>query len=187
VPEWYLLPYYAILRAIPNKLLGVLAMFGSIFILFVLPWLDRSPVRSARFRPVFRPFLWLLVTDCVLLTFAGGRPPEGTWLMLSRLGTGYYFLHFLVILPLVGWLERPNPLPVSITTSALETAGPRFARAAALPGCLSPGLAVPIRPRPLRLCRPARGPSTISLQDLFRPSIARDPPTCSGGDEHLVD
>src|SRR5215831_17960119 len=61
VPEWYLLPYYAILRAIPNKLLGVLAMFGSIFILFLLPSLDRSPVRSARFRPVFRPFFWLLV------------------------------------------------------------------------------------------------------------------------------
>src|SRR6266508_3942211 len=116
VPEWYLLPFYAILRAIPNKLLGVLAMFGSIFILVLLPWLDRSPVRSARFRPVFRQFFWLLVADCVLLTFAGGRPPEGTWLVLSRLGTAYYFLHFLVILPLIGWLERPNPLPISVST-----------------------------------------------------------------------
>src|SRR5262249_10919205 len=67
VPEWYLLPYYAILRAIPNKLLGVMAMFGSILILFALPWLDRSPVRSGRFRPLFRPFFWLLVADCVLL------------------------------------------------------------------------------------------------------------------------
>src|SRR6266576_3263664 len=122
VPEWYLLPYYAILRAIPNKLLGVLAMLGSIFILVLLPWLDRSPVRSARYRPVFRPFFWLLVADCVLLTFAGGRPPEGTWLVMSRLGTVYYFLHFLVILPLVGWLERPNPLPIS--TPALMTADP---------------------------------------------------------------
>jgi quinol-cytochrome oxidoreductase complex cytochrome b subunit len=125
VPEWYLLPYYAILRAIPNKLLGVLAMFGSIFILVLLPWLDRSPVRSARFRPVLRPFFWLLVADCVLLTFAGGRPPEGTWLVMSRLGTAYYFLHFLVVLPLVGWLERPNPLPISISTPALMTADPR--------------------------------------------------------------
>jgi ubiquinol-cytochrome c reductase cytochrome b/c1 subunit len=125
VPEWYLLPYYAILRAIPNKLLGVLAMFGSIFILVLLPWLDRSPVRSARFRPVLRPFFWLLVADCVLLTFAGGRPPEGTWLVMSRLGTAYYFLHFLVVLPLVGWLERPNPLPISIRTPALMTADPR--------------------------------------------------------------
>ena len=124
VPEWYLLPYYAILRAIPNKLLGVLAMFGSIFILFALPWLDRSPVRSARFRPVFRQFFWLLVADCVLLTFAGGRPPEGTWLVLSRLGAAYYFLHFLVILPLVGWIERPYPLPTSISQSALATSKP---------------------------------------------------------------
>ena len=125
VPEWYLLPYYAILRAIPNKLLGVLAMFGSIFVLFALPWLDRSPVRSARFRPVFRPFFWLLVADCVLLTFAGGRPPEGAWLVMSRLGTTYYFFHFLVILPLVGWLERPNPLPISISTPTLMPADPQ--------------------------------------------------------------
>jgi len=119
VPEWYLLPYYAILRAIPNKLLCFSAMFGSIFILVLLPWLDRSPVRSARFRPVFRPFFWLLVADCVLLTFAGGRPPEGTWLTLSRLGAAYYFLHFLAILPLVGWIERPRPLPTSINQSAV--------------------------------------------------------------------
>jgi quinol-cytochrome oxidoreductase complex cytochrome b subunit len=102
-----------------------LAMFGSIFILVLLPWLDRSPVRSARYRPVFRQFFWLLVADCVLLTFAGGRPPEGTWLIMSRLGTAYYFFHFLVILPLVGWLERPDPLPISLSTPALMTAGPR--------------------------------------------------------------
>jgi len=125
VPEWYLLPYYAILRAIPNKLLGVLAMFGSIFILVLVPWLDRSPVRSARFRPVFRAFFWLLVVDCVLLTFAGGQPPEGTWLVMSRLGTAYYFFHFLAVLPLVGRLERPNPLPVSISTPALMRADPQ--------------------------------------------------------------
>ncbi len=125
VPEWYLLPYYAILRAIPNKLLGVLAMFGSIFILVLLPWLDRSPVRSARFRPVFRAFFWLLVVDCVLLTFAGGQPPEGTWLVMSRLGTAYYFFHFLVILPLVARLERPNPLPISISKPARMRADPQ--------------------------------------------------------------
>src|SRR6266571_832985 len=94
-------------------------MFGSIFILFALPWLDRSPVRSAHFRPVFAALFWLLVADCVLLTFAGGRPPEGTWLVLSRLGAAYYFLHFLVILPLVGWIERPRPLPTSINQLAV--------------------------------------------------------------------
>ena len=92
-------------------------MFGSIFILVLLPWLDRTPVRSARYRPVFRLFFWLLVADCVLLTFAGGR--------MSRLGTAYYFFHFLVILPLVGWLERPNPLPISISTPTLMTASPQ--------------------------------------------------------------
>jgi ubiquinol-cytochrome c reductase cytochrome b subunit len=120
VPEWYLLPYYAILRAIPNKLLGVMAMFGSIFILFLLPWLDTSPVRSARFRPVFRVVFWIFVAVCVLLTFAGGRPPEGTWLVVGRWGTAYYFLNFLVILPLVGLFERPRPLPTSINRPALS-------------------------------------------------------------------
>jgi len=124
VPEWYLLPYYAILRAIPNKLLGVLAMFGSILILFALPWLDRSPVRSARFRPLFLPFFWLPVADCVLLTFAGGKPPEGTWLTLSRWGAAYYFLYFLLILPLVAWIERPLPLPISISESILSRSIP---------------------------------------------------------------
>jgi len=122
VPEWYLLPFYAILRAIPNKLLGVTAMFWSIFVLFFVPWLDTSPVRSARFRPIFRLFFWILVADCVVLTFAGGRPPEGNWLLLSRIGTAYYFLHFLMVLPLVGWFEQPRPLPSGISRSALQTA-----------------------------------------------------------------
>src|SRR5262249_27004765 len=99
VPEWYLLPFYAILRSIPNKLLGVVAMFSSILILFVVPWLDTSPVRSARFRPIFRWFFWVLVADCVLLTFAGGKPPEGAWLITSRFAAAYYFLHFLIVLP----------------------------------------------------------------------------------------
>jgi ubiquinol-cytochrome c reductase cytochrome b/c1 subunit len=123
VPEWYLLPFYAILKSIPNKFLGVAAMAGSILLLFVVPWLDTSPVRSARFRPVFRVFFWLLVADCVLLVFAGGRPPEGMWLILSRIGAAYYFLHFLVVLPVVGKLERPLPLPVSIREPVLTQSG----------------------------------------------------------------
>jgi ubiquinol-cytochrome c reductase cytochrome b subunit len=121
VPEWYLLPYYAILKSIPNKLLGVAGMAGSILVLFVVPWLDTSPVRSARFRPVFRVFFWILVADCLLLVFAGGKPPEGTWLILSRFGAAYYFLHFLVVLPLVGKLERPRTLPISISQPVLQT------------------------------------------------------------------
>ena len=138
VPEWYLLPFYAILRAIPNKLLGVLAMFGAIFMLFLLPWLDTSRVRSGRFRPAFRVFFWILVADCILLVFAGGRPPEGTWLVLGRLGTAYYFLHFLVVLPALGLFERPRSVPISIGGPILQTAsssmggegaGPTSARA----------------------------------------------------------
>jgi quinol-cytochrome oxidoreductase complex cytochrome b subunit len=123
VPEWYLLPFYAILKSIPNKLLGVAAMAGSILLLFVVPWLDTSPVRSARFRPVFRIFFWILVADCVLLVFAGGKPPEGMWLFLSRVGAAYYFLHFLFVLPVVGKLERPLPLPVSIREPVLTQYG----------------------------------------------------------------
>jgi ubiquinol-cytochrome c reductase cytochrome b subunit len=120
VPEWYLLPYYAILRAIPNKLIGVSAMVGSILVLFLVPWLDTSPVRSARFRPMFRQFFWILVADCVLLAYAGGQPPEGIWLILSRIGAAYYFLHFLVILPAVGFIERPLQLPGSISQPVLQ-------------------------------------------------------------------
>jgi quinol-cytochrome oxidoreductase complex cytochrome b subunit len=121
VPEWYLLPFYAILRSVPSKLLGVTAMFSSIFVLFLLPWLDTSPVRSARYRPIFRQFFWILVADCVLLVFAVGRPPEGTWLFVSRLGAAYYFLHFFVVLPLVGMFERPLPLPQSISEPVLSS------------------------------------------------------------------
>lgn len=120
VPEWYLLPFYAILKSIPNKLLGVSAMVGSILVLFVVPWLDTSPVRSARFRPVFRTFFWVFLVDCVLLGYAGGPPPEGTWLVLSRIGAAYYFLHFLVVLPLVGIVEVPLSLPFSINEPVIS-------------------------------------------------------------------
>ncbi len=123
VPEWYLLPYYAILKSIPNKLLGVSAMTASILVLLVVPWLDSSPVRSARFRPVFRVFFWILVADCLLLTYAGGKPPEGTWLFLARIGAAYYFLHFLMVLPLVGKFERPLPLPFCIGEPVLARSG----------------------------------------------------------------
>jgi quinol-cytochrome oxidoreductase complex cytochrome b subunit len=120
VPEWYLLPFYAILRSIPNKLIGVLAMFSSIFVLFFVPWLDTSRVRSARFRPIYRQFFWLFVVDCVMLTYAGGRPPAGAWLLVSRLGASYYFVHFLVVMPLVGLFEKTRPLPVGIPDPVLS-------------------------------------------------------------------
>jgi quinol-cytochrome oxidoreductase complex cytochrome b subunit len=119
VPEWYFLPFYAILRAIPDKLMGVLAMFASIGVLFILPWLDRSPVRSGTFRPLFKIFFWLLLADCVMLGYLGGKPPEGIYVILSRLGTLYYFLHFLILLPGLSIFETPKPLPRSISQPVL--------------------------------------------------------------------
>jgi len=119
VPEWYFLPFYAILRSIPNKLLGVLAMFGSILILFILPWLDFSRVRSARFRPLFKWAFWVFVVDCIALTWAGAKPPEGLALWVARIGTFYYFAHFVVVIPVIALIERPKPLPRSIATPVL--------------------------------------------------------------------
>ena len=122
VPEWYFLPFYAILRAVPDKLGGVLMMFAAIGILLLLPWLDTSKVRSARFRPVYKWFFWVLVADCVILLIAGGMPPEGFWLIMSRVATAYYFIHFLLLLPLIGWFETPLKLPTSITQPVLKPA-----------------------------------------------------------------
>jgi ubiquinol-cytochrome c reductase cytochrome b subunit len=133
VPEWYFLPYYAILRAIPDKLLGVIAMFASILVLFILPWLDRSPVRSGRFRSwMFKVTFWIFLADCVVLGVVGAFPPEGTWLIVGRLTTAWYFLHFLVILPVLSVVERPKPLPSSISEAVLG-GGHSAAGAAAKP------------------------------------------------------
>ncbi len=128
VPEWYFLPFYAILRAftadlvlpffgvviLPAKLQGVLAMFGSILILFVLPWLDRSPVRSARFRPIFRLGMLLLAVAFIVLAWAGGQPAEGAALRIAQAATAYYFFFFLVLVPILHKIEHPLPLPKSI-------------------------------------------------------------------------
>jgi ubiquinol-cytochrome c reductase cytochrome b/c1 subunit len=121
VPEWYFLPFYAILRSIPDKLMGVIALFTALGVLFFVPWLDGSQVRSARFRPVYRQFFWIFFVDCLLLGYVGANPVDATLLSTSiplvwigRFATVYYFLFFLVILPLVGRFERPNPLPERI-------------------------------------------------------------------------
>jgi ubiquinol-cytochrome c reductase cytochrome b/c1 subunit len=123
VPEWYFLPYYAILRSVPNKLLGVCMMFGSLLVMFVLPWLDTSRVRSARFRPIFRWLIWIWVAAVIILGICGAHKPEGIWVVLSRVCTLYYFLHYLVILPILGKLERPLPLPESISQPVLGMRG----------------------------------------------------------------
>ena len=122
VPEWYFLPFYAILRAVPDKLGGVLMMFGAIAVLFILPWLDRSPIRSGGFRPIFKIFFWVFVIDCVALTYLGAQPAEGIYVILSRVATAYYFIHFLVLLPFLSVFERPKPLPRSISEPVLATA-----------------------------------------------------------------
>jgi ubiquinol-cytochrome c reductase cytochrome b subunit len=117
VPEWYFLPFYAILRSIPDKLAGVITMFGSIFVLFFLPWLDSCKVRSGAYRPKFKIFFWLFIFDVVLLGYIGGNPPEGIYIILGQFATFYYFLHFLVILPLLGKYEKTLPLPKSISNA----------------------------------------------------------------------
>ncbi len=119
VPEWYYLPFYAILRAVPDKLLGVVAMFGSIMVWFVLPWLDTSKVRSASYRPIFKQLFWLLMIDFFILGVVGANPPSGWWITVGQIATVYYFAHFLILLPLVGLLETPKPLPSSISDAVL--------------------------------------------------------------------
>jgi ubiquinol-cytochrome c reductase cytochrome b subunit len=120
VPEWYLLPFYAILRAIPDKLAGVLAMFGSIGLLFLVPWLDTSRVRSCTFRPIYKWFVFVLAIDMLVLGWCGANPPEGYFVPLARVGTIYYFFHFLILLPVLGKIERPLPLPPSIAEAVLK-------------------------------------------------------------------
>lgn len=114
VPEWYFLPFYAILRAIPDKLGGVIAMFSAIFVLFLLPWLDTSKVRSATFRPIYKILFWIFLIDAITLGWVGSKPAEGIYIIISRIATLYYFLHFLILLPLLGKFERNRPLPESI-------------------------------------------------------------------------
>ena len=127
VPEWYFLPFYAILRAVTfefgpltSKLCGVIAMFGSILLLFLLPWLDTSKVRSMRYRPVARWWLALFVVACFALGWLGGKPAEGSYIVFAQIATAYYFAYFLIILPLLGLMETPRALPKSIAESVLK-------------------------------------------------------------------
>jgi len=134
VPEWYFLPFYAMLRSfvwdihipfthivlISSKLGGVILMFGSIALLFVMPWLDRSPVRSAVFRPIYKKLFWVLVLACVTLGYIGGKPPEQPYVLVGQIATVVYFAFFLIALPLLPKYEKTLPLPKSISESVLK-------------------------------------------------------------------
>ena len=138
VPEWYFLPFYAILRSVPNilfipsKLAGVIALFGAIGILLFLPWLDTSRVRSARFRPIYKWVFWLLVIDVAVLGDCGAHRPEGWYIFAGRLATLYYFVHFLILMPLIGWFERPRSLPTSIGATVTKRTGAALPAASAV-------------------------------------------------------
>jgi len=137
VPEWYFLPFYAILRAVPDKLMGVLAMFGAIACLFALPWLDTSKVKSMRYRPQAQLYFLIFLVVCVILGFCGAKLPDdqvipglvtgikvlesdvNSWVWLSRIATLYYFAYFLVITPALGLTEKPRPVPETISSPVL--------------------------------------------------------------------
>jgi ubiquinol-cytochrome c reductase cytochrome b/c1 subunit len=144
VPEWYYLPFYAILRSIPNKLLGVIALFASIGILAFLPWLDTSRVKSATYRPLYKQFFWLFVLTCILLGWLGSKPPEGWYVVVSRLLTAWYFIHFIIVMPLLGMIERPRPVPSSISEAV--KGGKKLALVAAIAVGLSAALVGGLRP-----------------------------------------
>ncbi len=127
VPEWYFWPFYAILRSftvdfiLPAKLWGGLAMFGSILLLFFLPWLDPSPVRSGNYRPLFKKFtIFGLLPAVFVLGYCGGAPAQEPYVIISQFAAAYYFSHFLIILPIISMIERPLPLPNSITEAVLS-------------------------------------------------------------------
>jgi ubiquinol-cytochrome c reductase cytochrome b subunit len=120
VPEWYFLPFYAILRAVPDKLGGVIMMVSAIAILAFLPWLDTSKVRSAKYRPLFRQFYWIFLANFLLLGYLGAMPAEGIYVIISRIATIYYFVHFIIILPVLGFVEKTKPLPKSISEPVLN-------------------------------------------------------------------
>ncbi len=150
VPEWYYLPFYAILRAVPDKLGGVLLMFGSIGVLFVLPWLDTSKVRSMRYRPTAKLYFLIFVLACLVLGYCGGQLPDdhvipglstftlldadlNSFVWLSRIATLYYFAYFLIVLPVLGLTETPLPQPESISAPVLSHPANAPAGAAASP------------------------------------------------------
>lgn len=115
VPEWYFLPFYAILRAIPNKLIGVAIFFSSVMILFAVPWLDRHKIRSGNYRPIFKWCYLIFVFNFIFLIWLGAQEAIEPYISLSRVATIYYFSYFLGILPLLSLFEKNSELPASLS------------------------------------------------------------------------
>jgi ubiquinol-cytochrome c reductase cytochrome b/c1 subunit len=128
VPEWYLLPFYAMLRAIPNKLMGVIVLFAAIAVLAFVPWLDRSPVKSAKYRPAYRFFFWVFVAICIGLGYLGSQEPTEGLALIARIFTFAYFAFFLIIMPILSFTEKTKPIPMSIADAVLtKTKAPAVA------------------------------------------------------------
>lgn len=106
VPEWYFLPFYAILRSIPDKLGGVVAMVGAILILLLLPVINTSEIRSSKFRPIFGIAYWFLVADFVILGWIGQKPVESPYVEVGMVGTAFYFIFLLILVPVIGLVEK---------------------------------------------------------------------------------
>ena len=123
VPEWYYLPFYAILRSIPNKLAGVIAMFSAIIVLAFLPWLDSAKTRSSKYRPLAKQFFWIFVAICLGLGWLGAKPAEGIYVIAGRVLTFAYFAYFLIVLPILSRIEKARPLPNSIAEDVLRKTG----------------------------------------------------------------
>jgi quinol-cytochrome oxidoreductase complex cytochrome b subunit len=105
VPEWYFLPFYAILRSVPNKLLGVVLLLFAILILVIIPYYVKPICRSARFKLIGTFFFWVFIFNFFILFWVGGMPLEEPYLSLSKVSTFYYFAHFFIVLPCIEWLE----------------------------------------------------------------------------------
>ena len=105
VPEWYFLPYYAILRSIPHKAGGIVAMLGSLLVLLIIPFTNTSDVRNTTYRPLFKVFFWLFIVDFIILTWVGQKPVKDYFILTGQIATFYYFLFFIVLIPVVGKVE----------------------------------------------------------------------------------
>jgi len=106
VPEWYLLPFYAILRSIPNKLLGVIAMFAAIVILLVMPFTDLSRSRGIQFRPISKIAFYIFIVNFVILMQLGAKHVESPFIEFGQISTVLYFSHFVIIVPLISLIEN---------------------------------------------------------------------------------